>query len=72
MAYSDTHCPCGGHKQPETMLCTSCETHLSQRPEKRVLSDPTSTWEQRRGSAIRLIAMARNRPLLRTTSLANG
>jgi len=25
MAYDDTHCPCGGHKIRETMLCDFSE-----------------------------------------------
>jgi hypothetical protein len=63
MAYEDTHCPCGGTKLRETMLCTSCEAHLADRPETRLLRDSTTTWEQRRSAAIRLIARARKRLL---------
>lgn len=61
MAYEDTHCPCGGFKFRETMLCVQCVTHLADQPESRLLQDPTTTWENRRSYAIRLIAMARKR-----------
>lgn len=61
MAYEDTHCPCGGHKERETMLCRECEQEFAEKPESRVLRDPTTGWAQRRGAAIRLIAMSRKR-----------
>lgn len=61
MAYEDTHCPCGGHKLRETMLCKQCEKHLADRPENKILHDSTTTWEQRRRAAIRLITLARKR-----------
>lgn len=61
MAYDDTHCPCGGFKFRETMLCVQCVTHLADQPESRLLQDLTTTWETRRSCAIRLIAMARQR-----------
>ena len=61
MAYDDTHCPCGGHKLRETMLCDPCEAHLADRPENLIMRDPLTTWEGRRSAAIRLIALARKR-----------
>ena len=61
MAYEDTHCPCGQHKLRETMLCDQCEAHLADRPEYLIMRDSTTTWEQRRSAAIRLIGMARKR-----------
>lgn len=70
MAYDDTHCPCGGHKLRETMLCDSCEAHLADRPENRVMRDTTSTWEQRRSAAIRLIGLARKRTAKHQLALA--
>lgn len=64
MAYDDTKCPCGGQKLRETMLCDLCEAHLAERMENRILHNPENSWESRRGAAIRLIAMARQRPKL--------
>lgn len=61
MAYDDTHCPCGGHKARETMLCDPCEQHLADRTENSIRHDSKTTWEQRRSAAIRLIALARKR-----------
>lgn len=43
------------------MLCDQCEAHLADRPENLIMRDPTTTWEQRRLSAIRLIGLARKR-----------
>jgi hypothetical protein len=61
MAYDDTHCPCGGQKIRETMLCDPCQIRLASRPENLILQDAASTWEQRRSAAIRLIALARSK-----------
>ena len=61
MAYDDTHCPCGGQKIRETMLCEHCQIHLEDRRENLIVRDPSTTWEQRRSAAIRLIALARKR-----------
>lgn len=39
MAYDDTHCPCGGHKIRETMLCEHCQIHLEDRRENLIVRD---------------------------------
>lgn len=64
MAYQDTNCPCGGRKIRETMLCQTCVTTLAGKPEMAFMHDSSLTWEQRRSSAIRLIAMARKRTFI--------
>lgn len=62
MAYEDTCCPCGGKKERETMLCTPCVEHLSERPEMKAFRDSTNfTVQHRRSCAIALITLARRR-----------
>lgn len=61
MAYDDTHCPCGGRKETETLLCSACVAHTEATPDMRVFRDEQETVYARRGAAIRLLAKARVR-----------
>jgi hypothetical protein len=62
MAYDDTHCPCGGFKFHETMLCQECETAFAETNEMKCFRDSINfALETRRGAAIRLLAMSRRR-----------
>lgn len=61
MAYDDTHCPCGGKKITETMLCEACEHYLAEHPEMRVMRDEIYSVNHRRSAAITLLALARRR-----------
>jgi len=61
MSYDSIHCPCGGRKLPETMLCEACETHVACDPDRRRMEDPSANWCARRAAAIRLLAVARRR-----------
>lgn len=70
MAYDDTNCPCGGQKMRETMLCLECVDATKDTAEARCLSASGMTWEHRRGAAIRLLAMARERRLDRVLTQA--
>ena len=62
MAYDDTNCACGGHKLRETMLCADCETAFADTNDMRCFRDADGfSLPSRRGSAIRLLSMARKR-----------
>lgn len=61
MAYDDMHCPCGGTKMTETMLCLACEAHFADRDEMRIYRDETYSVDRRRSSAVALLSMARRR-----------
>ncbi len=62
MTYDDTHCPCGGTKLRETMLCGECETALAAETTMKMFRDtehcPTGS---RRSAAITLLGLARKR-----------
>jgi len=59
--FDDTHCPCGGRKAVETMLCDVCVTHFKNTPEMQAFDAADLSPAQRRGPAIRLLAMSRKR-----------
>ena len=61
MSYENTNCPCGGRKERETMLCSTCVAYTAATIEAAVMSDASRTWQTRRNAAIRLIATARKR-----------
>lgn len=61
MSWENTQCPCGGEKQRETMLCASCEAVFAGNYDRRRMDDPAVPVEQRRTSAIRVLAASRRR-----------
>lgn len=63
MAFDDEHCPCGGKKRRETMLCAECVAHVKDTLEWRVFTrDPVGmAYVAQRNAAIRLLKMARER-----------
>lgn len=61
MSYEDTHCPCGGKKPTDTMLCDLCVDYLKDRREMKEMSDITLRVDYRRSAAVILIALARRR-----------
>jgi hypothetical protein len=61
MSYEDTNCPCGGKKERETLICDQCREYFSAAIELAAMDDPRLPFEARRGSAIRLLSMARRR-----------
>jgi hypothetical protein len=62
MTYDDTHCPCGGTKLRETMLCGECDTALADHPSMKVFKDPEHyKVDSRRHAAIVLLSLSRKR-----------
>jgi hypothetical protein len=61
MSYENTHCPCGGEKARETMICPECEAAVAGTYDRKRMDDPLATWEQRRRSAILVLAVSRQR-----------
>lgn len=61
MSYENTHCPCGGRKPTDTMLCQACESAFAGTPDRQRMDDPSADFGARRGAAIRLLAAARRR-----------
>jgi hypothetical protein len=63
MSYDDTKCPCGGKKEPQTMLCQACVDHMAEHHpfELRRWKDPTETWCSQRSAAIRLLSATHRR-----------
>lgn len=61
MSYSDTHCVCGGRKDPETMLCDLCVRAFKDTYEFKMSADKANDTGHQRSCAIKLLAMARRR-----------
>lgn len=61
MSFEDTHCPCGGKKERETMLCAECVEWLKDKPAMKAFLDETCAVEYRRQAAIILVTLARKR-----------
>ena len=63
MSYHDAKCPCGGRKEPQTMLCQPCVEHMKEEMpfELRRWLDLTADFSTRRSAAIRMLAAARRR-----------
>jgi hypothetical protein len=61
MSYENIHCPCGGKKLTDTMLCPECETALADNFDRREMDNPRATFEHRRNAAIRVLAVSRRR-----------
>lgn len=61
MAYEDTHCPCGGKKERETMLCPLCMEWLRLHPSMRAWQNPTNSWDYQRQAAMVLVLLAHRR-----------
>ena len=61
MSYENTHCPCGGKKLTETMLCDSCEKTVAGTHDRTRMDDHTAPVEDRRRAAIRVLAVSRRR-----------
>lgn len=61
MSYDNTHCPCGGKKMTETMLCPECEVAVAGTFDRQEMDNPHASFEKRRNAAIRVLAVARRR-----------
>ncbi len=61
MSYENTHCPCGGKKVTDTMLCNECETEFSEHVSMKTFRDESARVESRRHAAIILLSLARRR-----------
>lgn len=61
MAFQDTHCPCGGTKERETLICTDCCQHFTGTLELATYLETSWPRDSRRTAAIRLLSMARKR-----------
>lgn len=59
MAFADTACPCGGKKDPHTLICPGC-LDRSDPTDRRIYTDEAAfRVDSRRNAAIRLLAAAR-------------
>lgn len=61
MSYENTVCPCGGVKEPGTMLCTGCETALKDHPSMIAFNTRSNDFETRKHAAMTLIELSRGR-----------
>ena len=61
MSFENQHCPCGGKKPTDTMLCDDCNSTFNARREWREYQDGTLPISYRRNAAIILLALARRR-----------
>jgi len=61
MSWEDNKCPCGGHKERQTMLCSACETFLADHPSMAAYKDEQRSLDARRHAAIVLCTLARKR-----------
>jgi len=61
MSYENNKCPCGGRKLTETMLCDECEKAVAGTFDRLRMDDKSAILEDRRRSAIRVLAVARKR-----------
>lgn len=59
MSYEDTHCPCGGAKERDTMLCQTCVTDLDGHPSMRVFRNEDAPRDCRRHAALVLCSESR-------------
>ena len=66
MSFENTHCPCGGQKPTDTMLCPECETAFADRYERKDMDNNELPVDVRRNAAIILITLARGRRRQRT------
>ena len=64
MSYENNSCPCGGNKQPQTMICQECRDHLAGNRDLAAIDDITQSIESRRTSAIRILSLSRKRKKL--------
>jgi hypothetical protein len=60
MSFEGTTCPCGGKKQPNTMLCNGCETTFADHPSMKSFKSEKDA-ELRRHAALTLLSLARGR-----------
>ena len=61
MSYEDTHCPCGGKKIPDTMLCDACLEAFKDHPSMAVFQDRRAPTNARHHAAIVLCSLSRAR-----------
>jgi len=61
VSYENDQCPCGGRKDPGTMLCADCVAFLAGDPNYRTAMDQDANLSIRRQCAIAAIARVRNR-----------
>ena len=61
MSYDDAQCPCGGRKDPGTMLCPACVAYLTDDYDYGKFLDLTLPANVRREHAIRSIRKIRGR-----------
>ena len=61
MSYSDHHCVCSGRKLSETFLCPTCEASVKDTHDRIRMDDPAASFQARRSSAIRVLAVCRQR-----------
>lgn len=70
MSYHDTHCPCGGTKPTETMLCDECNTAFAEETVMKMFRDTENCpVNSRRSAAVTLLSMARGRKRQRVLPL---
>ena len=73
MSYENTACPCGGRKERETMICADCADYIESTNAAFDLSrlkDHTFPVGTRRGMAIRVLTISRNRKRSKMLPLA--
>lgn len=61
MAYDDTNCPCGEQKERQTLICKHCESAFRNTIEYKGYANERINTRMRRGCAIRLLSMSRQR-----------
>lgn len=61
MSYENTACPCGGQKEPGTMLCQACVEEFKHHPSMEAFNDLGAGPEYRRQAALILISLSRRR-----------
>jgi hypothetical protein len=61
MSYSDHNCVCSGKKLSETFLCPQCEEAVKDTHDRITMDNPAAPFEARRSSAIRVLAVCRQR-----------
>jgi len=72
MSYEDTHCPCGGPKPADTMLCEGCMEDMRQHPAMANFLDNQHNPAIRRQAAIVLLSLVRGRSAQLTSPSFSG
>jgi len=73
MSYENNACPCGGRKERETMICAECADHIESTNaafDMKHLKDDSFPVGTRRGMAIRVLTISRNRKRSKMLPLA--